>query len=270
METKINQHLNLFGLKADQDAFGNNIYETYISGKFYSGYEIGERSDGYFTLYGDSNAYFEPFEEWSSIQKELSSDINGVILDIGCGGGKHALYFQEKGQKVYAMDNSPKAIDTCKLRGIENTIVCDVEHFHLVDTAIKFDSILFWGNNVGLLQNKSFFVYFLNLLENYTNSNSTLYLETMNPYEEGFLDEDTVSYVENNLLQKKLGGQMSVRVRYKKYATPWNDYLFISADELEQLLTETSWQTERILKDFETNQFIAVLKKKKSFGLKQG
>ena len=84
----------------------------------------------------------------------------------------------------------------------------------------------------------------------------------MNPYEEGFLDEDTVSYVENNLLQKKLGGQMSVRVRYKKYATPWNDYLFISTDELEQLLTETNWRTEKILKDFETNQFIAVLKKK--------
>jgi len=220
----MNKHIEICGLKPAEDSFGNNIFDCYTSGRLYSGYEIEERSDGRFILNGDSNSYFEPFEEWTTIQKQLSEDIEGVILDIGCGGGKHALYFQEKGFEIYAMDNSPKAIETCKLRGIRNTIVCDVEHFNMLDKSFRFDNVLFLGNNLGLLQNRDFFVYFLEVIEGYTNENSNLYLESMNPYGEGFLDEDTVEYVNQNLLQKRLGGQMHVRVRYKKCVTPWSDY----------------------------------------------
>ena len=80
-------HTTIHGLKPEEDSFGNNIFESYNSGNLYSGHEIEERSDGRFILNGDSNSYFEPFEEWTSIQKQIAPTLTGRILDVGCGGG---------------------------------------------------------------------------------------------------------------------------------------------------------------------------------------
>jgi SAM-dependent methyltransferase len=257
-------HITIHELKPEEDSFGNNIFESYKSGNLYSGFEIEERSDGRFILNGDSNSYFEPFEEWTSIQKQIAPTLTGRILDVGCGGGKHALYFQQQEQEVLAMDNSPKAIETCQLRGIRNTLICDVEHLHLLDKSHKFDHIIFWGNNLGLFQSESFFFYLMELLEEYTYENSILHLESMSPYTEGFLDQETVDYVNQNLDRKRLGGQMNVRIRYKKYVTPWTDYLFLSLDELKRLVDLTNWKIAHIFEDECTNQYIAQLKKKKN------
>jgi SAM-dependent methyltransferase len=258
----IKHEIIIQGLKPSEDAFGNNIFDCYSSGNYFGGYEIEERDDGRFILYGDSNAYFEDFESWTTIQKELSQIIQGNILDVGCGGGKHALYFQSKGLNVFAMDSSPLAIDVCRHRGIRNTILCGVEHFSGIDKSLKFDSVLFFGNNLGLLQNEKFFIYFLSLLEAHTHHDSRLFFESMSPYGPGFDDVETVEYVNNNLIQKKPGGQMHVRVRYKKFATPWSDFLFLSADELKQLLTQTNWEVEMIKEDNHTHQYIAVVRRK--------
>ena len=250
-------HLEVIGLLPQQDAFGNNIFDCYHSGNHLLGYEIEERDDGRFILYGDSNAYFEPYKEWTSIQRVFSSKISGNILDIGCGAGKHSLYFQNKGNNVYAMDNSPLAIEICKKLGIRNTLLCDVENFHRSNLEMKFDSILFWGNNLGLLQNRSFFIYFFKLLENFSHKNTEIFLESMSPYGNGFQDEDTISYVRNNKSRHRLGGQMHVRVRYKKFVTPWTDYLFVSIKELKELLSLTNWKIKDIVEDEISHQYIS-------------
>ena len=85
----------------------------------------------------------------------------------------------------------------------------------------------------------------------------------MSPYGEGFLDPETVEYVRQNFLRKRLGGQMNARVRYKKFVTPWTDYLFLSIEELRELVNLTNWEIENILEDNEAYQYIAQLKKKK-------
>jgi hypothetical protein len=136
-----------------------------------------------------------------------------------------------------------------------------VENFHLIDKSLKFDHIIFWGNNLGLFQNRDFFIYLIEVLENYTHNDSIIHLESMSPYGEGFLDPETVEYVRQNLLRKRLGGQMYTRVRYKKFVTPWNDYLFLSIEELLELLNLTNWKIVNILKDPDTHQYIAQLKK---------
>jgi 2-polyprenyl-3-methyl-5-hydroxy-6-metoxy-1,4-benzoquinol methylase len=256
------KHQYIHGLKPEEDSFGNNIFESFNSGNHYSGYEIEERSDGRFILNGDSNSYFEPFEEWTSIQKLIAPEIKGRILDVGCGGGKHSLYFQENEQEVSAMDNSPKAIETCKIRGILKTIVCDVEHFHLIEKSLKFDHIIFWGNNLGLFQSRDFFLYLMETLEHYTHHDSIIHLESMSPYGEGFLDTETVEYVHQNILRKRLGGQMNTRIRYKKFVTPWTDYLFLSIEELRELVNLTNWEIINIVEDNDTYQYIAQLKRK--------
>ena len=247
----------LAGLEESEDAFGNNIFDTYQSGNLTTGYEIVERSDGCYTINGDSNAYFDSFDSWNSIQKEVSNLISGRLLDIGCGGGMHSLYFQSKGIDVYAMDNSPLAIKACHLQGIKNCIVNDVNHFDLLDSTIKFDSAIMWGNNFGLMQNEIFIISFFKVLETYTNIDSTIYIESMDPEGPNFLDQENIDYVAHNKLQKRLPGQMMLRIRYLKYCTPWNDYLFVSKEDLTRILLNTNWHVIKFFDDPITFQYIA-------------
>ena len=60
------------------------------------------------------------------------------------------------------------------------------------------------------------------------------------------------------VLQSDTRGQIRIRVRYKDLAGPWFDYLFVSPDELAELLEGTAWRIERIVRG-ETSYFVAVL-----------
>jgi hypothetical protein len=42
-------------------------------------------------------------------------------------------------------------------------------------------------------------------------------------------------------------GQLRIRVRYKKYGTPWFDYLIASKEELARILRGTGWRVRRII-----------------------
>lgn len=71
----------------------------------------------------------------------------GNILDIGCGAGSHSLYLQKKGYDVTALDSSKGAIETCRLRGIEKRVHCDVIDF----SGEKFDTVLMLMNGIGIV-----------------------------------------------------------------------------------------------------------------------
>lgn len=58
-----------------------------------------------------------------------------------------------------------------------------------------------------------------------------------------------------------MSGQIRLRIRYKQYATPWYDYLFVSKSELENILVGTSWTIERYI-DSNKPTYVAILKKR--------
>lgn len=89
---------------------------------------------------------FRSFKDMPKIEKKALQLCKGRILDVGCGAGSHALYLQEKGFEVTAIDISENAIKACRLRGLKNTRVqniLDLEN----DT---FDTILLLMNGTGI------------------------------------------------------------------------------------------------------------------------
>jgi hypothetical protein len=42
-------------------------------------------------------------------------------------------------------------------------------------------------------------------------------------------------------------GQLRLRVRYRRYASPWFDDLIVSPEELESLIGGTGWRVGRII-----------------------
>ncbi|MBM3234408.1 class I SAM-dependent methyltransferase [Candidatus Pacearchaeota archaeon] len=60
------------------------------------------------------------------------------ILDLGCGSGDHAYFFQQKGLDVIAVDISEEMINLCKKKGI-NAFIMDIEDLKFEDNT--FDGI---------------------------------------------------------------------------------------------------------------------------------
>lgn len=93
--------------------------------------------------------FFRGFEEMNLIEQKALELSKGKVLDIGAGAGSHSLYLQnEKKLEVLALDNSPKSIEVCQLRGVKNVSCSDILDFPLQ----KFDTILLLMNGTGIFE----------------------------------------------------------------------------------------------------------------------
>jgi hypothetical protein len=57
--------------------------------------------------------------------------------------------------------------------------------------------------------------------------------------------------------------QIRIRVRFKKYVTPWFDYLMVSKDELKEILAGTGWRVKKFL-DSKRAGYLTIIEKEKT------
>ncbi|MFA7243844.1 MAG: methyltransferase domain-containing protein [Patescibacteria group bacterium] len=239
--------------KRNNDAFGRQIWDCF-NGK--DNVLLIERDDG-LTEVSAGNFYFIKSEQWSKNEIIAVGFAKGKILDIGCGPGRHALYLQEKGLDVTAMDPSPLAIRVCKMQGIKKSLIGQIENIN-DSLDLKYDTFLLMGNNLGLLQNQIKAPEILRRLHGAGSDNAIIIAESSNP--DKIYDPAYRSYFNCNLKKGKLSGEVKLRVRYDDITGPWFEYLYLSPSELEQLIRPTGW---KILKIFENNspQYFVILGK---------
>jgi SAM-dependent methyltransferase len=71
------------------------------------------------------------------------------VLDVGCGAGRVALHFQERGHEVVGIDLSPLAVEVSRRRGVRDARELPVTR---VGRALGlFDTFIMFGNNFGLM-----------------------------------------------------------------------------------------------------------------------
>jgi 2-polyprenyl-3-methyl-5-hydroxy-6-metoxy-1,4-benzoquinol methylase len=105
-------------MKPNEDAFGQLIWAYYNGDR---SFEKVERDDGYFDLSGGAKDYFSNYDDWTVHVKKAMKYVEGRVLDIGCGAGRHSLYLKNKGFDVLGIDNSPLAIKVSRLRGLKKS-----------------------------------------------------------------------------------------------------------------------------------------------------
>ena len=243
-------------LSDNQDAYGHLLLD-YHNGQ--ENVEIVEREDGLINVshLGPRN-YFAEYEDWAEHQKLAMAYTTGRVLDIGCGAGRHALYLQEQGLEVLGMDNSPLAIQTCQHRGLKNVIVTSITQLN--SKIGTFDTILMMGHNFGLVGNYKRAKWLLRRFAAMTTDTAKIIAETMDPYQT--TEPGHLAYHQFNRDRGRMSGQLKLRVRYKQYATPWFDYLFVSKTEIEDILDGTTWQVERYINAANTPTYVAILSKR--------
>ena len=239
-------------MKPEEDAFGQGLW-AYYHGK--ESFEIVERDDGYVDAMSPM-AYFSEHKDWPPFMQKAMEFAKGRVLDVGCGAGRHSLYLQEKGLDVLGIDISPLAIKICKLRGLRKAEVMSIDEVNFKPNS--FDTIIMMGNNFGLFHSFKKARELLKRFHKITSPNALIIAETRDPYATN--NPAHLEYHRSNRKRGRMGGQVRIRVRFKKYATKWFDYLMVSKEEMTEILRGTGWKVKRFI-DSEDSGYIAVIGK---------
>lgn len=162
---------DLFG-KAILDFQTNNSPEDLVTETNIS--EVDDMSVAYL---------FRNYNDMPKLEKEAMQLSKGKILDVGCGGGSHSLFLQEKGFDVTAIDISANVIKACKLRGVQNARVqnllevsTDTSESELAKQ--KFDTILLLMNGTGIFGTLSKTSNHLQKLKSLLNPNGQILIDS--------------------------------------------------------------------------------------------
>ena len=244
------------GMKNSRDAYGQQLLAQYKSQTATA--EIIERDDFYIDTGSDAGLYFTEYEQWSASEQQAVELAAGRILDVGCGAGRHSLYLQRKGFDATGIDNSPGAIEVCKLRGLNKAIVRPINQIDEFAPE-SFDTIIMMGNNFGLFGDAENAKAILEKMSRITAPDAHIIAGTHNPYQT--VDAEHLEYHEINRKRGRMPGQLRIRVRFGKIVGDWFDYLFVSPEEMQNIFSDTDWRIEELIAPEEANYF-AVIKKK--------
>ena len=236
------------------DAFGRMLGD-FLEGRA-DAREIVERDDGFIDSSAGGPAYFAPYRRWPAFERRALRSVRGRVLDVGCGAGRVALALQERGHDVVAIDVSPGAVEVARRRGVRDARVLAFED---VDESLgRLDAVVLFGNNFGLFGGERKAKRLLRRLHRLTAERARIVAESNDPYRTE--DPDHLAYQERNRARGRMPGQLRIRVRYRRHATPWFDYLIVSADEMRALAEGTGWHVTRVLAD-DGSLYVAVLDK---------
>jgi SAM-dependent methyltransferase len=216
---------------------------------------VVERDDGLISPDVGPAGYFAEYRRWPAWEKQALRFARGRVLDVGAGAGRVALHLQERGHDVVAIDNSPLAVKVCLLRGVRDARV--VPFVQIGPEVGIFDTIVMFGNNFGLFGSLERARWMLRRLRQLTSPGARIIAETLDPH-----DTETPEHLWYHRRNRKLGrlpGQIKIRVRYKKFVTPWFDYLFVSPREMRKVLAGTGWGLKKLIQSEDTPTYAAVI-----------
>jgi SAM-dependent methyltransferase len=204
--------------------------------------EVIERDDGLINGAPADHYLGEP-GEWQPHDHRALRFCRGQVLDIGTGAGRTALELQRRGMAVTGLDTSRGAIEIAGRRGLRDVVATTIDAY-AERAATRYDTFLLLGNNLGLLEGAERAPVFLAALARLAKPGARIVAQGTDPY--GTTDPVHVEYHRRNRERGRIGGQLRLRLRYRRLATEWFDYLNCSVDELEKLLDGTGWRLKSV------------------------
>ena len=183
---------------------------------------------------------FRSFTEMPQLEQKALQLATGKVLDVGCGAGSHALYLQEKGFDVTAIDISANAIKTCELRGLKKAKVQDIMQLE----GDQYDTILLLMNGAGMcgrLKNISNFLQKLKTLlmdtgQVLVDSSDIIYM-----FDE---DEEGGKWIPTDV---DYYGEVVFDITYKGEKENAFDWMYIDYNTLQNAAVANGFQCEVVL-----------------------
>ncbi len=200
-----------------------------------------ERDDGY-RAREDIAWYFTAPRDFPSHEKAALKFARGNVLDLGCGAGRHALYLQKRGVRVTAVDASPRIVELARTRGVKDARVangCGALPFR----DGEFDTVVLFGNNLGICGTLPRFRRMLRELHRITSPRGRILATTRQP---STTDPQHRSYLSKNLERGRAIGQIHLRLARGGMRGAWFDLLLLSPTDLLQIAAKERWELAHV------------------------
>lgn len=207
--------------------------------------EMVERDDGFISVQRPARYFAEP-AQWRDFERaalELAAlELDGPVLDVGCGAGRFALALQERGVPVAGLDTSAGAVEVSRLRGVR-----DVVHGSVASLTGRYGTFLLMGENIGLLESARRGPGFLAELAAAAAPGARIIGHGADPapiLSGAAGDAEFAAYLRRNTAVGRLPGELTIRVRHRDLATGWFGYLLCSPAELAALAEPAGWRLD--------------------------
>jgi SAM-dependent methyltransferase len=240
-------------LTEEEDAFGRYLLD-WLDG--HAGELLLERDDGEGGPALGGEWFFAEPEVWAEAERAVLRLVQGRVLDVGAGAGRHSLEAQARGLEVVAIDVSPGAVEACRRRGVRDARLLPLA---AVDERLgRFDTVLMMCGNFGLVGSAEEAEVILRRLHAITASTGRIVLDSIDPYVDS--DASDLAYQERNRARGLMPGQVRIRLRYGERVNPWFDLLNLSVSELAGLVGASGWRVAEVVEG-EPPDYYAVLAK---------
>lgn len=195
---------------------------------------------------------FREYKDMPVLEQKALELCKGTVLDIGCGAGSHSLYLQKKGFSATALDHSPGAIATCKLRGIDQVREADV----LKIEQPQFDTLLMLMNGIGIVGKLNRIDTFFSHLKSLLKPNGQILLDSSDiiyMFEE---DEDGGYWIPEG---PDYYGEVSFVMEYKGQKSDPLSWLYIDYNTLQRAAIANNLSCELVYEG-EHYDYLAKLK----------
>lgn len=193
-----------------------------------------------------TEVFFRDEDSFYELEYDALEICNGTVLDIGAGVGSHALFLQEQGFDVTALEMDKDLVKIMRARGVENVICEDVYKLE----GKKYDTLLLLMNGIGLVGD-------LQGLEKFLIHAKTL----LNDDGQILFDSSDISYLfvdDVPMPTTHYFGEIKYRYLYKEQRGEWFSWLYIDQEKLKEIAAQHGWAVQ-ILADDGKDQYLARL-----------
>lgn len=162
---------------------------------------------------------------------------DGKVLDVGAGTGVHALYLQEKGFDVTALEISTIACNIMRERGVQHVV--NQDFFQLKDQT--YDTLLFLMNGIGIAGTLEGFKNLLQHAKTLLTDRGQL-----------LFDSSDISYLYEEYKIKRpeyYFGEINFQYEYKDHKGEPFKWLYIDQQTLIKTAHELNWVVQVLFED---------------------
>ncbi|MDF0706705.1 class I SAM-dependent methyltransferase [Flagellimonas okinawensis] len=183
---------------------------------------------------------FRGFKEMPVIEQKALKLAKGKVLDIGAGAGSHALYLQNKGFEVTALDNSEGCVDVCKERGLTSVVLNTILDY----SEERYDTLLLLMNGIGLAGKLNNLSPFLQHLASLLQPNGQVLLDSSDIIYMFEQDEDGGYWIPND---GSYYGEVSFEMEYKGVKSAPFDWVYVDFNTLQNACDSNGFNCELVI-----------------------
>lgn len=181
--------------------------------------------------------YFRHADEMPELEWQALRQCRGRVLDIGAGAGSHALFLQQSGMNVTALDISKKAAKVIKARDVQKVINND---FFELKAHTKYDTLLLLMNGIGLAGTVDGLHKFFQKAR-----------KLLHPGGQLIFDSSDIAYLYDGKPPRgePYYGEVLYQYEYRRQRSAWFHWLFIDKRTLSSIARSEGWKIELLFKD---------------------